>query len=52
MKYRLQALALIASYLSSLASVSLGQNPPENAPDRFGDYYSNEAPQKGIAPRG
>lgn len=48
MKYRLQVLALSVFFLSSLASITLCQNPPENAPSSAGDYYSNEAPFKGT----
>lgn len=48
MKYPVQAIALIASFVSNLATVALGQTPLQNSPDRYGDYYRNEAPLKGT----
>lgn len=34
---------------SSVTTVTFAQNAPRNSPDRSGDYYSNEAPEKGTA---
>lgn len=34
---------------SSVTTVVFAQKAPKNSPDRSGDYYSNEAPEKGTA---
>lgn len=33
---------------SSITTVAFAQNAPRNSPDRAGDYYKNQAPEKGT----
>ncbi len=37
---------------SSVATVAFARTTPINSADRFGDYYSNNAPVRGTAPSG
>jgi len=47
MNSRILALGFLV-FFSSVTTVAFAQKAPRNSPNRSGDYYSNEAPEKGM----